>query len=190
MGIFQKNKISLKSFGVAALGLVYISLCWGLMMDLHSSEKIYDIHLHDTMYVFTWSFVPIVIVASIWINDTMAYIVGSLIGRTQLSKISPKKTWEGTIGGIILSTLLIYFFWNLLILSTPGLFMNVITGVIAFVSSITGTLGDLFESKLKRMAGVKDSGSFMPGHGGFLDRFDSLLFAVPAVWVFLYFIFR
>jgi phosphatidate cytidylyltransferase len=185
MGIFQKNKISLKSFGVAALGLVYISLCWGLMMDLYRET---DIHSHDTIFVLAANYFPLIIIASIWINDTMAYIVGSFIGRTPLSKVSPKKTWEGTIGGIILSGLLMYFLWNKLVYSSPDSSLNIIVGVIAVIASITGTFGDLFESKLKRMAGVKDSGSFMPGHGGFLDRFDSLLFAIPAVWLFVYFV--
>lgn len=190
MGIFQKTKINLKAFGVAALGLIYISLCWGLMMDLGSSEETIDIHIHDTMYVISWGFVPIIIVASIWINDTMAYIVGSFIGKTLLSKVSPKKTWEGTIGGIVLSSLIMYFLWNRIVFSSVLSYLDLIVGLIALIASITGTFGDLFESKLKRMAGVKDSGSFMPGHGGFLDRFDSLLFAIPAVWLFIYFIMR
>jgi phosphatidate cytidylyltransferase len=190
MGIFQKTKINLKAFGVAALGLVYISLCWGLMIDLRSAGKTYDIHLHDTMYVLTWEFVPLVIVASIWINDTMAYIVGSFIGKTPLSKVSPKKTWEGTIGGIILCVGLMYFLWHRLVYQHPDFLLNSLAGFIAIIAAIVGTIGDLFESKLKRMAGVKDSGSFMPGHGGFLDRFDSLLLAIPAVWLFLFLIFR
>jgi phosphatidate cytidylyltransferase len=185
LGIFQKNKINLKGFGAAALGLIYISLCWGLMIDLRSSGKTYDIHLHDTMYVIAWGFLPIVIVASIWINDTMAYIVGSIIGKTPLSKISPKKTWEGTIGGIILCVVLMYVLWNRLVFHTSDIFLGVFIAIVAFITAIAGTIGDLFESKLKRMANIKDSGSFMPGHGGFLDRFDSLLFAVPAVWIFL-----
>ena len=91
-----------------------------------------------------------------------------------------KKTWEGTIGGIILAvvamSLIAYFTKKLSIAHTA---------IIAVLASISGTYGDLFESKLKRMAGVKDSGSIMPGHGGFLDRFDSLLFAATVVWFYV-----
>jgi phosphatidate cytidylyltransferase len=177
IGIFQKNKIELKSFGAAALGLLYISLSWGLMMNLYG---ITDIHLHDTMFVLPGYAVPIIIIASIWINDTMAYIVGSFIGKTPLSKISPKKTWEGTIGGIILCILAIAFLLPL-IFGIRDSTISILLAVIAGVAAITGTIGDLLESKLKRMAGVKDSGQIMPGHGGFLDRFDSLLLAVPSV---------
>lgn len=182
MGIFQKNKISLKAFSAAALGLIYISLCLGLMMDLRSM----NIDWLDKSQRFLdmgWYY-PLIIIVSIWINDTMAYIVGSLIGKTPLSKISPKKTWEGTVGGIFLSSVLMYFLWNRLIYSSTH-YWDLIVGLVALIASIVGTFGDLFESKLKRMADVKDSGSFMPGHGGFLDRFDSLLFAVPAVWIFI-----
>jgi phosphatidate cytidylyltransferase len=120
-----------------------------------------------------------VIIASIWINDTMAYIVGSFIGKTPLSPISPKKTWEGTIGGVILSTLLVTLVGSLLLNGDMMLLLAV-----SSISAVAGTFGDLLESKIKRMAGVKDSGRFMPGHGGFLDRFDSLLLAVPFVWIF------
>ncbi|HEU4860974.1 MAG TPA: phosphatidate cytidylyltransferase, partial [Chitinophagaceae bacterium] len=129
------------------------------------------------------------IIASIWINDTMAYIVGSLIGKTQLSKYSPKKTWEGTIGGIILSVVLVGFLFRQLAendLVYP--FVQQKTWfIIPAIASAVGTIGDLFESRLKRMAGVKDSGNIMPGHGGFLDRFDSLLLAIPAVWLYVHF---
>ena len=127
---------------------------------------------------------PAAILFSIWINDTMAYIVGSFIGKTPFSKISPKKTWEGTIGGAVLCVLLIT-----LLFSKTSLFPNDLATtdwiVISSLCAVFGTLGDLFESKLKRMAGIKDSGHFMPGHGGFLDRFDSLLFAAPAVALYV-----
>ena len=130
------------------------------------------------------SLFPLLLIACIWINDTMAYIIGSFIGKTPFSSISPKKTWEGTIAGIILSVV---------ILSTvAGQYIPIATKylyLITFVASVMGNLGDLFESKLKRLAGVKDSGSMMPGHGGFLDRFDSILFAGPFVWILLQFIF-
>jgi phosphatidate cytidylyltransferase len=123
--------------------------------------------------------IPLLIIFSLWVNDTMAYIVGSMIGRTPLSPISPKKTWEGTIGGVVLTitviSLIAYFTKRLPVVDA---------GVMAALAAVSGTYGDLFESKLKRMAGVKDSGSIMPGHGGFLDRFDSLLFAVVAVWFY------
>ena len=128
--------------------------------------------------------VPCMIIFSIWINDTMAYIVGSMIGKTPFSKISAKKTWEGTIGGAVLCVVLIGLIslWN---------HFNILSfTVIAAICAIFGTLGDLLESKLKRMAGVKDSGSLMPGHGGFLDRFDSLLIALPFVFLYVYFFMR
>ena len=189
--IFQKEKITFKSFMVSLLGLLYISVPLGLMMNLYAKADVYsnyrlttDIRLHDSVFVVVPYFYPLAIIASIWINDTMAYIIGSLVGKTQMTKISPKKTWEGTVGGIVLSAsvifLLAYYALHLERLSYA-------LTVLAAIASITGTFGDLFESKLKRMAGVKDSGHIMPGHGGFLDRFDSLIIATPFVWLYVYF---
>lgn len=186
MGIFQKTKVDLKSFGAAALGWLYVSLSWGLLIGLNSSG-VYDIHLHDTMYVIDGSFFVLLLVAGIWMNDTMAYLVGSMIGRTPLTKISPKKTWEGTIGGIILGAAITSFLLPWLIFRMPvaiDMTLHIILLVFAIVAFIAGTFGDLLESKLKRMAGIKDSGNMMPGHGGFLDRFDSLLLAIPFTWLF------
>lgn len=182
-GIFQKNKIEIKSFIAALLGLLYISLCWGLMMDLYgipTGNSVLMIEHHIYMIYF-----PLIIICSIWINDTMAYIVGSLIGKTPLSKISSKKTWEGTIGGIILAASIVgfigYTYDEWFVFGESFAFWI----ILALTVAITGTFGDLIESKLKRMAGVKDSGSIMPGHGGFLDRFDSLLLATPFVWIYV-----
>ncbi len=126
---------------------------------------------------------PCGIIFSIWINDTMAYVVGSFIGKTPLSKISPKKTWEGTIGGAVLCIAVITLLGAIIpaakIIAVKHWF------VIALLVAVFGSVGDLLESKIKRTAGVKDSGNFMPGHGGFLDRFDSLLLAAPAVWIYV-----
>jgi phosphatidate cytidylyltransferase len=181
IGIFQKNPIRLKAMGMALVGLFYISLSWGLMISLHQSM---EIPFHDTFYVVANNFFPITIIVAIWMNDTMAYLTGSLIGRTPLTRISPKKTWEGTIGGIVLCVVIMAFLYPFAFSATNST-LCWITGSIALVTALFGTLGDLLESKLKRMANVKDSGSIMPGHGGFLDRFDSLLVATTTCWVLL-----
>jgi phosphatidate cytidylyltransferase len=166
------KKMNPKVWAHSFLGLVYISLSWGFMLNFYVNLFVTDEH---------W-LIPVILIASIWINDTMAYMVGSFIGKTPFSPISPKKTWEGTIGGAILA---------ILVVTLVGFYVFEIRTKILLIISITaaiaGTLGDLFESKLKRMAGVKDSGQIMPGHGGFLDRFDSLLVATTVVWVVLYF---
>lgn len=163
------------------LGLLYISLSWGLMMDLRGQGMIWK---GGQQYLDFMGFIlPGMLIVSIWINDTMAYIVGSLIGKTPLSAISPKKTWEGTIGGGLLCIVLMAVLgW-----AVARYRLSYWIGI-ACVAAVAGTLGDLLESKLKRMAGVKDSGSLMPGHGGFLDRFDSLLIATPVAWVLIMFL--
>lgn len=171
------RKWNLKAVAHSLFGLLYISLPWGLMMYLRCFGMISK---GDNYWVDFFAYaLPCTLIFSIWINDTMAYIVGSLIGKTPFSKISPKKTWEGTAGGAILAV-------AVAALISWLLGMDVLhTSMIALIAAVAGTVGDLFESKLKRMAGVKDSGSFMPGHGGFFDRFDSLLVATPFVWLYV-----
>lgn len=117
----------------------------------------------------------------LWANDTGAYLVGMTMGKHRLfPRISPKKSWEGFFGGIIISmavgALLSQFFTDLTIH---------VWVVMAFLISISGVFGDLIESMYKRSLDVKDSGSIMPGHGGFLDRFDAVFFASPIVFVYL-----
>ena len=185
LGIFQSGKVTLRSFSAAALGVFYISLSWGLMMDMYQYKM--NIAFGDTIFTIAKVFIPMLVIAGIWINDTMAYIVGSLIGRRPLSSISPKKTWEGTIGGIILAVGLLGWLYPLISFGSVPTELAALVMIITLITAIAGTFGDLLESKLKRLAGVKDSGSIMPGHGGFMDRFDSLLLAVPAVWLFLHF---
>lgn len=178
--LFSKQ-IRPKNIAHSFFGILYISLSWALFMNLRSMGNLF---LDTGKGSFDYGIIiPAGIVFSIWINDTMAYIVGSLIGKTPLSPISPKKTWEGTIGGAVLSIVVIALLGKF---TSYGQVYSVVDWiVIAALSSIMGTMGDLLESKLKRLAGVKDSGSFMPGHGGFLDRFDSLLIAIPFVWVYV-----
>lgn len=171
-GLFMEE-FNKKSLWYSFLGLVYVALPLGLMVNL---ELNYSWH--------GFPLIPLAVIFCLWINDTMAYIVGSLIGKTKFfPTISPKKTWEGTIGGIILTIIAgalygyfghTYTFWDWV--------------AIAAIVAIFGTAGDLLESKIKRLAGVKDSGNLMPGHGGFLDRFDSMLLAVPFVWLYAAFL--
>jgi phosphatidate cytidylyltransferase len=123
-------------------------------------------------------------VATIWVNDTLAYLVGSLIGKKPLSSISPNKTWEGTIAGVFIAVLFVS--------KIMGMYLPIQEKYILMISvtaAIAGTFGDLLQSKLKRLAQVKDSGKMMPGHGGFLDRFDSILLASPFVWLILQLLF-
>lgn len=116
-----------------------------------------------------------------WTNDTMAYLIGSQIGKTPLfPRISPKKTWEGTLGGAAVSFIAAYI---LSIYITDLRLLDWL--VLAFIISIFGSLGDLVESMLKRSHKIKDSGSLLPGHGGFLDRFDGFIFMLPFAAAYL-----
>lgn len=118
------------------------------------------------------------IIFLIWSNDTFAYLGGSLFGKNKMiERVSPGKTWEGTIIGVLI-TFGLSFLFNMLF--NLGDYTWQILGIIV---PVLATIGDLVESKLKREAGVKDSGNIMPGHGGVLDRFDSLIFVSPFVYV-------
>jgi phosphatidate cytidylyltransferase len=120
----------------------------------------------------------------VWASDSGAYLFGVRFGKHRLfERISPKKSWEGLLGGVVTALLVawlltfVYHQYSLLWL-----------GTMAIVIVISGTLGDLTESMIKRSIGIKDSGKFMPGHGGLLDRFDSILLASPAIYFLLQFL--
>jgi phosphatidate cytidylyltransferase len=119
----------------------------------------------------------------IWTNDSFAYIVGKSIGKTKLfERISPKKTIEGFMGGVVFCVVASYLISKYYIEIAEGkMFIWII---IALIVGVFGTTGDLIESKFKRFAGVKDSGKIMPGHGGVLDRLDSVIFVAPIVFLF------
>ena len=119
----------------------------------------------------------------IWANDTGAYLIGVTLGKHRLlERISPKKSWEGFIGGMVLAVVVSWLLSRWL-----GVVSPVKWAIIALIISIIGTYGDLVESMLKRSTGIKDSGDIMPGHGGFLDRFDSTVMAFPIVFLFISF---
>jgi phosphatidate cytidylyltransferase len=172
--ILFARTLNFKNIAHSFLGLLYISLTLALFTNLRMI--FYNSKLNLILVLM--------VIASLWINDTMAYLVGSWIGKTPLSKISPRKTWEGTLGGIILAVVVMgligYFVSSEFDWEAIFQWMSV-----AAITAVMGTFGDLLESKLKRMAKVKDSGRILPGHGGFLDRFDSLLIAAPFVWIYV-----
>jgi phosphatidate cytidylyltransferase len=117
----------------------------------------------------------------LWVFDSGAYLIGSRFGKHKMtSNISPNKTWEGFFGGMVLVMAVSVVYFDLIGFSTPV--KNI---VLAFLMGITGTLGDLTESLLKRNFNQKDSGSLIPGHGGLLDRFDSLFFSAPVFYAYI-----
>ena len=146
---------------------------------------------------FRGQFTPVLVLSLfvfIWVNDSFAYLTGSLFGRHRLfERVSPKKSWEGFVGGNLFALAVAYL---MSVLDQP--LSNLLVGndgsslelwqwfVFAQIVVVFGTMGDLVESLLKRTLGVKDSGAAIPGHGGWLDRFDSLIFAAPVVACYLY----
>jgi phosphatidate cytidylyltransferase len=129
-------------------------------------------------------YLMISILSIIWINDSFAFLVGKNFGKNKLfPTVSPKKTIEGFFGGLVFSLL------AGLLISKYNLDFSMLNWlIIAVIVSTIGTIGDLVESKFKRQAKMKDSGNIMPGHGGILDRLDSLLFAAPFVYLYINFI--
>jgi len=163
--VLQKKNTLLAGFS-AIVGLLYIALPMGFLVALRGIHFV----------------IPLALILMIWMNDTMAYIVGSFIGKTPFSPISPKKTWEGTAGGAIL-TIVGAAVWGYFSKMPQYTMMDWM--VLALLAAVAGTAGDLLESKLKRLAGIKDSGNIMPGHGGALDRFDSLLVTLPFAFCYV-----
>lgn len=176
---FLPHEAMLPSLGNSLIGQLYIAVPLALAIrltlvdDPFSSMTQYNGLLLLAIFIF------------IWVNDTGAYLVGSRWGKRRLApSISPKKSVEGSIGGLLLVLLSAVILRLLLFPELSWLSILLIAAVVA----IFGTIGDLFESSLKRQAGVKDSGKLIPGHGGILDRIDSLLLAVPAVYLLLAFL--
>lgn len=168
--LFGKSQHSFRNSAATVFGLVYIALPFSLLN--------YIIIPGESGF-YPWILVGIFLI--IWAYDSMAYLAGSNFGRHKIfAKISPGKSWEGLFGGFIFAV--IVGILNAVIF--PGLtLLNWVA--IALLVVVFGTFGDFFESKIKRETGVKDSGNILPGHGGMLDRFDSLLFAVPVIFIWL-----
>lgn len=170
--LYRRRENPATNIGITFMGVVYVALPFSLMcyIPIIGSE--------------TWSpWVMLFYVFIIWANDVFAYLVGMSIGKHRLcERLSPKKSWEGFFGGIIGAVAMglvaayvqdgNYWVW-------AGL---------ALVAAVTGVLGDLVESMFKRAAGVKDSGTLIPGHGGVLDRFDAMLLSAPFVFVYMLFV--
>jgi phosphatidate cytidylyltransferase len=156
----------LPAISVGAAGLIFIVLPLSTVVRLHGVVEI-----GPQLLLFT--------VVLVWVGDTAAYFAGRSIGGSKLARqISPNKTWAGAIANFLGSLLVavVFGYWNR-ILPVHMLAMGA-------VGSIAGQIGDLFESAWKRSAGVKDSGTILPGHGGILDRIDALILAAPAVWYY------
>ncbi len=165
-----RQKPSIQNIAYTILSVVYVIIPCVILIAM-------VIPKHDDYLPYT----VLGMIFFIWINDTGAYLVGSFIGKHKLyEKISPNKTWEGTLGGIALCIALSFVVAHIF----PQLALKHWIAISVIVA-VFGTLGDLAESMLKRMAGVKDSSKLMPGHGGVLDRFDSLFFATPFVFCYL-----
>lgn len=169
--IFIGQKNAIQSVSIYAFEQLYIGVPLGLLVAVVGAVS------------NPW--IVVCAVAMIWINDTGAYLVGCTMGRHKISpRLSPKKTWEGFLGGLIfnIGAAFIYFYCFHL---THGEFISNVMGwiYIGFCVSAFATLGDLFESLLKRSLDIKDFGNAIPGHGGVLDRIDSLLAVVPCTLV-------
>lgn len=167
--VFASGKEGTRCVSMTIAGGVYVSGCSALLSVIPLPFGVASAHALMGFFLL------------IWAGDVFAYIIGSLAGRHKLCpSISPSKSWEGAAGGFSMALLIGFLWWKW---RMPEISLPLWMGFSAVVA-VSSILGDLVESKLKRNAEVKDSGTLLPGHGGMLDRFDSVLFACPMAFVF------
>lgn len=173
--LFQKTDKVPEKAGIILLAFLYLPLPLLMMIMLYFR----GFDLQDPQFYLLLSLFLIT-----WVNDTFAYITGSIMGKHKLvERISPKKTWEGSLGGLLFSLLGAYA----LSVIFPAVDLHEWM-IFSLIIVIFGTFGDLAESVLKRSAGLKESGNLIPGHGGILDRIDSVLIAAPAAFIYVFYI--
>lgn len=183
--LYRKADNPLNNLAFTMLSQLYIALPFSLLNLLAFRIPA------DQSSVIYQPLLPLAVFVFIWLSDTGAYCVGSLLGKHRLfERISPKKSWEGSIGGAIFAVIAALIFSHCTRIPLPEaqtLTMNTWHWVgLALIVVVFGTWGDLTESLIKRQLGIKDSGNILPGHGGMLDRFDSALMAIPASVLYLY----
>ena len=174
VALYEKGKNPLTHWSMLLFGQAYCAGSFSLLNGLaYKSELIEGL---APMPIFI-----LALFVLIWLNDTGAYLIGSMLGKHRLfARISPKKSWEGFFGGLAVAVL-----GSQLLATLDPLYSHLQWMGLAIVVVAFGTWGDLIESLLKRTIGVKDSGNLLPGHGGMLDRFDSLLLAAPASYIYI-----
>jgi phosphatidate cytidylyltransferase len=167
--LYKKEEEPFTNIAYTFLGLIYVSLPFALV---------------HVISMATGSFEPKLVLGCLiilWASDSGAYITGRSFGKRKLfERISPKKTWEGFIGGAIFALVAAFIQGQYFVMLPLNKWL-----IVAVIIVITGTYGDLVESQFKRSIDIKDSGSIIPGHGGFLDRFDGLLLSIPFIVAFL-----
>jgi phosphatidate cytidylyltransferase len=174
--LFRNKGSVVKNLGATFLGILYIGLFSSALIAIR------EFYPDDNDLYIRGGYIMISILATIWVCDSAAFFGGTALGKHKLfPRISPGKSWEGALFGFVFAiiTMLLAKLFVLDFLS----WKNVM--VLGIIIGIIGQIGDLVESSIKRDAGVKDSSSIIPGHGGIFDRFDSLLFSAPAVWLYL-----
>ena len=172
LALFSK-KTMFRPLASAGYGMLFFLVLPAILMLL--------LYRSDIVGAFSGSKMMVLIFLLIWVNDIFAYLSGRLLGRHKLfERISPGKTIEGSLGGMVLTLVAIGIYCHY----AEWISLPVAAGLVAIVV-VFGTLGDLCESMLKRQAGVKDSGKLMPGHGGVLDRFDSVFFVMPFLFAYI-----
>lgn len=166
--VFRKSEHTIASGALASMSLLYVALPLALLMLIGGG-------------VGEWEPARVLaIIFIVWINDIFAYLVGCSIGKHKMCpSISPKKSWEGFVGGLLFAVL---FAMGVGYMMMGNIYL---WGGLGLTVALAGVAGDLFESKIKRECGVKDSGNLIPGHGGMLDRFDALLLAAPFAYIYM-----
>ncbi|MBZ0200224.1 MAG: phosphatidate cytidylyltransferase [Ignavibacteriaceae bacterium] len=174
--LFRNNGSAINNIGTTLFGVMYIGMLSGALISIR------EIYPAESDFYARGGYIIIAMLASIWLCDSAAFFIGVRFGKHKLfPRVSPKKSWEGAIAGFVFSVLTM--------IAAKFLVLGFLswTTIIAFgiIVGITGQLGDLIESLIKRDAGVKDSSTLIPGHGGIFDRFDSLLYISPVIYIYL-----